>query len=56
VLLAHGVDDQIVLYVDSAPGRSAVGPELTSGKPALPSAFESKADQGWEGRQCRLLT
>src|ERR1700747_1083257 len=26
VLLAHGGDDQIVLYVDSAPGRSAVGP------------------------------
>ena len=25
MLLAHGGDDQIVLYVDSAPGRSAVG-------------------------------
>jgi hypothetical protein len=25
VLLVHGGDDQIVLYVDSAPGRSAVG-------------------------------
>jgi hypothetical protein len=24
VLLVHGDDDQIVLYVDSAPGRSAV--------------------------------
>ena len=24
MLLAHGGDDQIVLYVDSAPGRSAV--------------------------------
>ena len=23
--LVHGDDDQIVLYVDSAPGRSAVG-------------------------------
>jgi hypothetical protein len=26
VLLVHGDDDQIVLYVDSAPGRSAVVP------------------------------
>lgn len=25
MLLVHGDDDQIVLYVDSAPGRSAVG-------------------------------
>lgn len=30
MLLVHGDDDQIVLYVDSAPGRSAVGPILTT--------------------------
>jgi hypothetical protein len=53
VLLAHGGDDQIVLYVDSAPGRSAVGTKLTSAAWPLTSAVAGREDIERLSRQVR---
>jgi hypothetical protein len=59
VLLAHGGDDQIVLYVDSAPGRSAVGPNAKYGAGLKRSAYRGRpecAGRPARSRWCKSIT
>ena len=51
MLLAYGGEDQIVVYVDLAPGRSAVGTFRTWRDVRLESAVRGKAEVGLRDRQ-----